>query len=402
MWFRLRPDIRYADIGYGLARCLLPGQRAHVLEELSNLWTGPEHTFACLSVRTGFSVLLEALALPAGSEVVMTSLNIPDMMEIVRQHGLTPVPLDISPATLAPRPEDLERVLSPRTKVVVAAHLFGTIISIEPLLKVLHGKQVLLVEDCAPAFAGCHGYQGHPQSDAAMFSFGPIKSCTALGGALLRIRDPELRRRMVAIEREFPIQQRRAFFLRLCKYAGLKLATSKPAWGAIVKYCRWRGVAYDKTINGMGRGFAGKGGLMAKIRRRPSTPLLWLLRRRLRQFDAPAFDRRRRNGAQLAKLLAGEVLLPGTTALGSSFWVFPLLSAQRDDLIDALRATGFDAARHDSLHVVPLAQPPAQGGNRQAQQIREQLMFVPAGSALPDREIGRLADCLLRALKTMT
>jgi len=397
MWFRLRPDIRYADIGYGLVRCLLPGRRERALSELARLWTGPEHTFACLSVRTGFSVLLESLALPAGSEVVMTGLNIPDMIEIVRRHGLTPVPLDISLATLAPRPEDLERVLTPRTKVVLIAHLFGAIIDVEPLLPVLQGRQIRLLEDCAPAFAGCHGYQGHPQSDAAMFSFGPIKSCTALGGALLRVRDPELRRRMADLERGFPVQQRRAFFFRLCKYAGLKLATSKLVWGAIVKYCQWRGIAYDEKINAAGRGFAGAGDLLAKIRRRPSAPLLWLLRRRLHRFDGSAFERRRRNGAQLASLLAGEMPLPGTAALGSSFWVFPLLCPQRGKLIEALRTHGFDAARHDSLHVVPLALPPATGANQQVQQIREQLMFVPVGSDLPEREIRRLAECLLKA-----
>jgi dTDP-4-amino-4,6-dideoxygalactose transaminase len=327
----------------------------------------------------------------------MTALNIPDMMELVRQHGLTPVPLDISRHTLTPAPESLAKALSPRTRVVVVAHLFGAVVSVEPLLKVLEGTGVLLVEDCAPAFAGCHGYQGHPQSAAAMFSFGPIKTCTALGGALLRIREPELLRRMTAIESEFPVQQRRAFFLRLCKYAGLRWASSRPVWSVIVKFCQWRGIAYDETLNALGRGFAGSGGLMAKIRRRPSVPLLWLLRRRLRRFDVPAIERRRRNGGRLAELLAGKVPRPATEVPACSFWVFPLLSPQREALVRAVRASGFDAAIYDSLHAVPLATPPGRGDNHQAQQIREQLVYVPAGSALSDREIKRLADCLLRA-----
>jgi len=397
MWFRLRPDIGYADLAYGLARCLLPGRRQRALEELARLWRGPDHTFACLSVRTGFSVLLEALRLPPGSEVLMTSLNIPDMVEVVRQHGLTPVPLDISPATLTPGPEDLAQALGPRTKVVVVAHLFGAVLSVEPLLTVLKDTGVLLVEDCAPAFAGGRGYQGHPQSAAAMFSFGPIKTATALGGALLRIRDPELLRRMIAIEREFPVQQRRAFFMRLCKYAGLRWATSRPVWSVIVKCCRWRGIAYDEMINAMGRGFAGSGGLMAKIRRRPSAPLLWLLRRRVRQFDVSGLERRRRNGARLAELLAGKVPRPGTEVPASSFWVFPLLSPRREELIRELRACGFDAAIFDSLQAVPVPIPSGPGDNRQARQIRAQLVYVPAGSALPDGEIERLADCLLRS-----
>jgi len=41
----------------------------------------------------------------------------------------------------------------------------------------------LLVEDCAQAFAGTQ-YYGYPQADVSLFSFGAIKSCTALGGAV--------------------------------------------------------------------------------------------------------------------------------------------------------------------------------------------------------------------------
>jgi dTDP-4-amino-4,6-dideoxygalactose transaminase len=50
---------------------------------------------------------------------------------------------------------------------------------------------LLVVEDCAQAYCGTE-FDGHPDADVAIFSFGPIKTATASGGGLLRVRDGEL------------------------------------------------------------------------------------------------------------------------------------------------------------------------------------------------------------------
>ena len=55
-----------------------------------------------LSVRTALDLLLEAWALPRGSEVLMSAVTIPDMVAIVRHHGLVPVPVDLDMRRLAP------------------------------------------------------------------------------------------------------------------------------------------------------------------------------------------------------------------------------------------------------------------------------------------------------------
>src|SRR2546429_9968136 len=64
----------------------------------------PEPTGAlrCLSVRSGFHLLLGALALPAGREAVFSALTHPAMPRLVDRLGLAPAPRDIVPATLAP------------------------------------------------------------------------------------------------------------------------------------------------------------------------------------------------------------------------------------------------------------------------------------------------------------
>ena len=49
---------------------------------------------------TGFDLLLQTLKLPAGSEILCSAITIPDMIYLVRHHGLVPVPVDLDVATL--------------------------------------------------------------------------------------------------------------------------------------------------------------------------------------------------------------------------------------------------------------------------------------------------------------
>ena len=81
---------------------------------------------ACLSVRSAFDLVLQALPPAEGDEVVFSALTHPDMVRIAEAHQLKPIPLDIDVETLAPKAHLLEQVISSRTRVVVVAHVFGT------------------------------------------------------------------------------------------------------------------------------------------------------------------------------------------------------------------------------------------------------------------------------------
>src|SRR5438876_3258754 len=77
-----------------------------------------------------------SLALPAGSEVLVSAITIPDMVRIIEAHGLVPVPVDLDPDTLSVDQESLDRAVTPKTRAVLIAHLFGTRQPMEPILKV--------------------------------------------------------------------------------------------------------------------------------------------------------------------------------------------------------------------------------------------------------------------------
>ena len=100
MWVRKRLDIRWSELASALRDCLLSWERESRAEDLEDLWSAGD-ALACLSVRSGFDLWLEALQLPPGSEVLVSAITIRDMVRIIEAHNLVPVPVDLNPEDLS-------------------------------------------------------------------------------------------------------------------------------------------------------------------------------------------------------------------------------------------------------------------------------------------------------------
>ena len=206
MWVRKRLDIRWSELASALRDCLLCWERDARGEDLEELWSAGD-AFACLSVRSGFDLWLKALQLPPGSEVLVSAITIRDMVRIIEAHNLVPVPVDLNPEDLSVDIASLNRAISPKTRAILVAHLFGTRQPMKPILEVARKHGLFVAEDCAQAFAGRH-FTGDPGADVTMFSFGSIKTATALGGGLLCVRDADVLSRMRELQSTYPIQSR--------------------------------------------------------------------------------------------------------------------------------------------------------------------------------------------------
>ena len=75
--------------------------------------------------------------------------------------------------------------ITDKTVMVVIAHLFGSRMDMNPVYKALVDRpDILIIEDCAQAYGGINEYTMQSKTDLSMFSFGSIKSITALGCAV--------------------------------------------------------------------------------------------------------------------------------------------------------------------------------------------------------------------------
>jgi dTDP-4-amino-4,6-dideoxygalactose transaminase len=336
------------------------------------------------------------MSFPPGSEIVISSVTIPEMARIIELNGLKCVPVSVDPNTLSPDVDELRRAIGPRTRGILVAHLFGVRLDLSEIASIARRHGLWLVEDCAQAFAGPE-WTGSLEADASLFSFGPIKTQTALGGALVRVRDSQTRERMAAILEAYPIVRRLQFTWRALKYGLFKLLITRWAYSLVRWWCSWRGRDLDQLVRQSVRNFPAHE-LLRSIRRRPAKGMVRLLARRIRRFRSDGLRRRVACARRLQSRLQSHITILGASDANNVWWVFPVIGIDSDGLVAALRAAGFDASRSHSLTIV---RPSADDAILAADTCDDWLsrtVFLPCYREMPPSEIDRLADVVLATL----
>jgi dTDP-4-amino-4,6-dideoxygalactose transaminase len=387
---RHRLDLRVRHFAYALFAGAWARDAGRLSSRLESSWSPDGHALACRSVRSGFHLLLEALALPAGTEVLVSAVTHPDMVRILEAHGLVAVPVDLDSATLAPKVELAERFVTPRAAAVLVAHLFGGRLDMAPIVAFAKRHHLLIWEDCAQAFTG-QGDTGDVSADASMYSFGALKTCTALGGALLKVKDGALLDRMRLAQSGWRRQSRRAYAANVLKFFAFFVATRPVPYRL---HAQVFGRDFDRRVNSSVRAFR-PGPLLPQLEVQPSAPLLTTLGFRLRTFDAARLRRRAAAGEWLGAYLPGDLKHPGSRAENRTHWLFPVVSSRPDDLISACRRAGIDAARGaSSVSVVaaPVGRPESEP--HEARRMMASLVFLPAYPELPRGCVTRFLTAL--------
>ena len=403
---RHRLDASVSDLLFGLSACFWAFRRWRLEAEVGRAFPPAEDALACFSVRSGFDLLLGALALTPSEEVPVSAVTHPDMVRIIEAHGLRAVPVDLKTATLEPQCELLEEALSPRTRVILVAHLFGGRFDLGPVAAFARRKGLLLVEDCAQAFRG-PGDPGDPLADVSMFSFGTLKTASAVGGAVLHVRDPDLLERMRRAQERWSVQRRRHYALRLLKTLCLVLLGRPLPYGLLARACDLLGRDLNDLVNSAVRAFPASSNasdnLLGGIRRRPSAPLLAMLARRLRTFDGARLARRAAAGERVAARLAETAQHPGAFAPLRTHWLFPVVSPEPQELISRLRRQGCDASRATS-NIAPVPAPPGLPHlvPEEASRMMSSLVFLPVYPELPEEALDELSNALDEAADLAT
>src|SRR5215211_621319 len=395
MYARHRLDLSAGDVLFGVLSCGRFWRRERLEAEISSLCSLGDEGLVCLSVRSGWDLWLAARGLRVGDEVLVSAVTHPDMVRIIRAHGLRAVPVDIDPETLAVRPAMLEAALTPRTRVVLVAHLFGGRMDLGDVAKFATERGLLLVEDCAQAFQG-PDRMGDPAADVSMYSFGTLKTSTALGGAVLRVRDREVLGRMRGIQASYPTQGRGGYLKKLLKVLGLVAGSRPRPYGMLARACTRFGSDLDALVRGVVRGFPPPepaATFFRHLRHRPSAPLLAMLFRRLRSFDGERLTRRASTGERFARRLRVADLHPGKRSLQRTHWLFPVVIEDPEALVAGLRRHGQDASRATSSIAVVEA-PPGRSSPAEASLMMSGIVFLPVYPELPSQAFDVMAGLI--------
>lgn len=385
---RKQLDINWSGLAFGLSACLRTRDRKAAQTALENIWSADGRVLATLSVRSGFDLVLQSLALPKDSEILVSAVTIRDMIDIITLHGLKAVPVDIDPETCSLRCDQLIKAIGANTKAILVAHLFGSRMPMDEIVSIAQRNHLLVIEDCAQAFAA-DGYRGHSGTDLAMFSFGPIKTATALGGALLVFRDHELGNAARQRQNLYPSQSNMQFLTRILKYSAIKMLTYRFPYTLFFWACQLLRTSHDRLISSAVRGFA-RGDLAFKIRHRPSYALLALLKRRIERYT-PAQLSARMQAARFTVSHLNGITIVGSRAGHATHWLLPIQSRHADQLVHSLWQAGFDATRGATSMLAVQAEG-QYADAESAKAMMQGIVYLPVESGAKPSELLKLAE----------
>lgn len=349
---RIKLDISWRDLFAGFGYCLAPGNLSKCYSNVERLWATKDAAITHLSVRSGFDLLLRALDFAPGSEIIISAVTIPHMVDIIQEHQLTAVPVDLDTKGMSINSSELESLITPRTKAVLVAHLFGGRLDLNGVAEVTKRHGLFLIEDCAQAYNG-DDFRGDERAAVSMFSFGTIKTATALGGALFTVRDKELLASLRAHRKTLPVYENSYFARKIMRTGFIMLLGNRLIYPLFVRLFSLLHRDYDDFINQSVRGFSGSN-FFDRIRCQPPPAMVALLRRRLRKIKNNHCQRRAALGNMVARGLPAEMSLLGREGFNHTHWLAPCVSPAPDELVARLRHNGFDATRGcSSLVSVP-------------------------------------------------
>ncbi len=172
------------------------GPETEAFEREFAAYLGVKESIGVANGTDALHVALRALGVGPGHEVVTVSHTAVATVAAIELAGATPVLVDIDPATYTMHPDALAKAITPRTRAVIAVHLYGQAVDLDAIMAICKPKGIRVVEDCAQCHGALlNGKRTGSMGDIAAFSFYPTKNLGAIGdGGAVATSDPDLAR----------------------------------------------------------------------------------------------------------------------------------------------------------------------------------------------------------------
>ncbi|MDH7500474.1 MAG: DegT/DnrJ/EryC1/StrS family aminotransferase [candidate division NC10 bacterium] len=174
---------------------VVQGPLVKEFEERFSAFTGAPHSIASSSCTTALHLVVAALGLTSGQEVIVPAFTWVSTANVVEYMGAKPVFCDIDLYTYNIDVEQIRKWITKRTVGMIPVHLFGLCAEMAPLLELAREHHLWVVEDAACAFgARYEGKHAGLFGNAGCFSFHPRKAITTGEGGMIITEDSDLDR----------------------------------------------------------------------------------------------------------------------------------------------------------------------------------------------------------------
>ena len=330
-------DFSWSDVGFALRNCLYTA-RSHA--DGKGLLDPTHHSLICMSVRATFDLYLASRGWGTGDECIFVGVNVPDMYRIAESRGLSVVGTDIDHLTTEVNLSQLRERISRNTRCIVIPHLFGYRYSLNGVIELANRHRIDVVEDCAQAFAGTN-WSGSEGAILSLFSFGPMKTASALQGAIAIVRDPNLFESMSRRLISYPIQTTWRYFARVLRFSVMKIASHRMIYSVFVQTMRFLRVDHEVVIHASTKSATGAS-FEQWLKMRPCDALIRVIQRQVSSSDE-SVRWRVAKGECLTNSIGESVCLVLRNQRPNVYWMVPVLVRDQERFKNALRLEGFDA-----------------------------------------------------------
>jgi hypothetical protein len=156
-------------------------------------YLGMKYSIAVSSGRIGLSILLDCFNLEKGSEIIMPAYTLNVLVIIVEKKGFRQILVDVDESSFNINTDFIEKAITPRTKIIIATHIFGLPCDIKKILDISKKHNIKVIEDCAHALgAELSGKKIGAFGDASFFSFENTKLLNTFGGGMISTNNRDL------------------------------------------------------------------------------------------------------------------------------------------------------------------------------------------------------------------
>lgn len=308
----------------------------------------------CVGVANGtdaVALALKSTGISPGDEVITVSHSAVATVAAIEQINAVPVFADIDAVSGCLNPAEIERLISPRTKAIVAVHIYGQPAAMNEIVPIARNHNLKVVEDCAQA----HGAEIDQRKvgtwgDAAAFSFYPTKNLGALGDGGAVVTNSGETAEQVRMLRQYGWKER-----------------------------------YISSVPGTNSRLDE---LQAAI-----------LRVKLRSLASDNV-RRRQIAAAYCEAIDGQTICSPHQIDGTlhAMHLFVVRSERRDELQDFMRAAGIGTALHypKPIHRQPSYAARIRGGDRlpETESLYREILTLPMFPELTDSDVKKVCDVL--------
>lgn len=170
----------------------LLGKEVEAFEQEFAAWCGTRHAVAVGCGLDALSLTVQAYGFGPGDEIIVPANTFIATFLAITRNGCTPVPVEPLESTCNLDPAQLETHITPRTRAVIAVHLYGRAADMDAINAIAREHGLKVIEDAAQAHgASLHGRRAGALGDAAGFSFYPGKNLGSLGDGGMVVSDDE-------------------------------------------------------------------------------------------------------------------------------------------------------------------------------------------------------------------